>query len=374
MILQKYIFKDIVRVQFVCFIVLFTVFLCQTVIKLLSRAASGSIPVKVVSELVLYSMPSVAYILLPMTLYVGIIVSLSRMSSDSEMVVMKSVGLSGFSFMKICSLVALISATLTAINSLYLLPHATYEQKLLSQTSKSNPNYLPIESGKFSNFGDYTIYIQKVDTEDVSKHLERVFVVKNIYSLSIKGKISEFISANKGYLKIDPQERQWLVLEKGSIYRNDPKTGSLETSQFRLIEIPIPSEKKRKLEESNFQSMMTSDLLKSDNVKAKIELQWRIAPIFACFIFAFIAVPLSMINPRQGRFARLGPAILLFVCYYLALLSFRNLLNSGKLSLYPGMYLVPLLFIVLVAIPLNLESPKIKFKKRRLNKQNKKGN
>ena len=82
-----------------------------------------------------------------------------------------------------------------------------------------------------------------------------------------------------------------------------------------------------------------------------------------------------MINPRQGRFARLGPAILLFVCYYLALLSFRNLLNSGTIPLYPGMYLVPLLFIILVAIPLNLESPKIKFKKRKqFNNKETKGN
>ena len=368
MILQKYIFKDIIRVQFVCFFVLFSVFLCQTLIKLLSRATSGSIPVKVVSELVLYSMPNIAYILLPMTLYVGIIVSLSRMSSDSEMVVMKSVGLSGFSFMKICSIVALISSVLTAINSLYLLPHATYEQKVLSETSKSNPNYLPIESGKFSNFGDYTIYIQKVDTDDANKNLEQVFVVKNIYSLN-KGKISEFICSDKGYLKIDHQKKQWIVLEKGSIYRNNYKTGSLEKSQFRLIEIPIPTEEKVEYDESNFKGTSTSELLKSDNIKAKIELQWRIAPIFACFIFAFIAVPLSMINPRQGRFARLGPAILLFVCYYLALLSFRNLLNSGKLPLYPGMYLVPLLFIILVAIPLNLESPKIKFKKRKMLKK-----
>lgn len=103
--------------------------LCQTVIKLLGQASSGSVPVNILSELVLYSMPSVGFILLPMTLYVGIIVSLSRMSSDSEMVVMKSIGISGVTFMKIGLLLALITATFTAVNCLYLMPKATYEQK-----------------------------------------------------------------------------------------------------------------------------------------------------------------------------------------------------------------------------------------------------
>lgn len=83
MILTKYIFKEIFKTQMICFIVLFSVFMCQTVIKLLSKASAGTMPVDVVSEMVLYSMPSVGFILLPLTLYVGIIIALSRMSSDS---------------------------------------------------------------------------------------------------------------------------------------------------------------------------------------------------------------------------------------------------------------------------------------------------
>ena len=65
-----------------------------------------------------------------------------------------------------------------------------------------------------------------------------------------------------------------------------------------------------------------------------------------------------MINPRQGKFARLGPAILLFVSYYLALLSIRNLLNSEKIPLYPGMYIVPVIYLLFVAVPLNIDMKK----------------
>ena len=66
-----------------------------------------------------------------------------------------------------------------------------------------------------------------------------------------------------------------------------------------------------------------------------------------------IAVPLSMVNPRQGRFARLGPAMFIFVFYFLILLLIRNILNSGSMWLYPGMYIVPIGFLLFVVIPIN---------------------
>ena len=77
--------------------------------------------------------------------------------------------------------------------------------------------------------------------------------------------------------------------------------------------------------------------------------------VYGVLIFAIIAIPLSMVNPRQGKFARLGPAIILFVCYYLALIGMRNIVNSGKIPIYPGLYLVPIVFFIFVAVPLNIE-------------------
>ena len=73
-----------------------------------------------------------------------------------------------------------------------------------------------------------------------------------------------------------------------------------------------------------------------------------------------MAVPLSMVNPRQGRFARLMPAILIYAAYYLFLMSVRNFINTGVFGIFPGLYIVPLLFLLLVAIPLNLPKSHIK--------------
>ena len=87
----------------------------------------------------------------------------------------------------------------------------------------------------------------------------------------------------------------------------------------------------------------------TDDMKWHKFFAW--AAVF-CFIMTMVAVPLGLINPRQGRFARLGPAILLYISYYMLILGFRNMMNSGIMWMYPGLYSVPLIFLLFVALPL----------------------
>ena len=355
MILKTYIFKDIIKVQMVTMLVLISVFTSQSAINYLGQASAGSIPMDVVPNMVLYSLPSLGYILIPMTLYIGIIVSLSRMSSDSEMVVLRSVGISAISISKICLILAVISGVLTCINTLYLMPWATAEQKILSETAQNNPRYLPIESGKFTDFGDYTIYIQEVDGNDDEKQMGQVFIMNNV-KFKHDNKFNHlFLTSESGHMMVDSSGFRWVVLEKGIAYRILNPELTVEKVDFTTLSVPVPIAGESKVDNESLQSLATSELLHMDTKAAGIELQWRIAPIFACFIVALMAVPLSMINPRQGKFARLGPAIILFVSYYMAILSMRNLLNTDVIPLYPGMYLVPFIFGLCVLIPLNMD-------------------
>ena len=109
--------------------------------------------------------------------------------------------------------------------------------------------------------------------------------------------------------------------------------------------------------------MTTPELFMSAELEAQVEAQWRISPILATLILSMVAVPLSMVNPRQGRFARLMPAILIYAAYYMFLLSLRNLMLTSTLPLWPGLLVVPVFFLLFVAIPLNL--PKSHLKKMR---------
>lgn len=61
------------------------------------------------------------------------------------------------------------------------------------------------------------------------------------------------------------------------------------------------------------------------------------------------------VNPRQGRYAKLLPAILLYLSYFLLLSAARSAIDSGRLPHWPGMFLVPLVYLLLIGLPLNLQ-------------------
>ena len=368
MILTSYVFKDIVKNQIVVFGVVFAIFMCQSVIKILGQASSGDLPAGVVVEMVWYSMPTFGFLLIPLTLFVGIIMSLARMSSDSEMVVMKSIGISGFDFMKIALIISIFSAIFCGFNCLYFQPEAAAAQKKITDNSQNNPQYLPIESGKFTNLDDYTIYIQQVKNKKKDKDLNQIYIVSSMKTMIESKFETSFLAASGGYLKYDENGDQWLVLDKGQAYRTKGIDPQLKRVKFSTMNIPVNFEETEDQSDIDMRVTPTSDLIKSDDFKAKVELQWRISPIIACFILAMIAVPLSMVNPRQGRFARLGPAMFIFVFYFLILLLIRNILNSGSMWLYPGMYIVPIGFLLFVVIPLNIQKVGVVRKKKSASK------
>ena len=59
----------------------------------------------------------------------------------------------------------------------------------------------------------------------------------------------------------------------------------------------------------------------------------------------------------SGRYAKLLPAILLYLSYFLLLSAARSAIDSGRLPHWPGMFLVPLVYLLLIGLPLNLQAP-----------------
>jgi lipopolysaccharide export system permease protein len=76
------------------------------------------------------------------------------------------------------------------------------------------------------------------------------------------------------------------------------------------------------------------------------ELQWRISVILLIPVLTLIAVPLSKVDPRHGRFARLVPAALLFGLYFMLLQVSRDALEGGGLPAVVGLWWVHILFVL----------------------------
>ena len=355
MIIQKYIFKEIFKVQLVTFSVLLSVFLCQSIIRYVGRAATGETPSDVVFSMVLYSVPSICYLMLPLSLFVAIISAVGRVCSDSEMVVMRSSGFSEYAVLKIALILAVLTSIAAACNSLYLMPEAARAQQSLKLAAQNNPRYLPIESGRFVNFqsGDnrYVIYIEKVEGRSARNEREmgNLYVMSNTFSND-----SSFTASVSGHVSSDAEGYQWLNLGKGNRYERDSAHNAYRSISFGSFKLPVGFDNTSEDDNSEVSMLSTRTLMNSDDAQYSLELQWRMAPIFAVIILTMIAVPLSMVNPRQGRFSRLWQAILIYASYYLLLLAFRNMINAGRMWVTPGLYLVPVIFFIVAAIPLNM--------------------
>jgi lipopolysaccharide export system permease protein len=90
----------------------------------------------------------------------------------------------------------------------------------------------------------------------------------------------------------------------------------------------------------------TLDLLDIGTIEAKAELQWRLAIPLSLPFLVLIAVPLSAVDPRQGRFGKMLPALLLYLGYFLLLLASRRVMEDGKLPSFVGLWWVHLVMLV----------------------------
>ena len=358
MLLDKYVFRELVKSQCVVLRVLVAIFAGQSIVRLMTEASLGNMPPRLITLFMLYSLPEFLIFLFPLTLYVAIIITLGRICSDSEMVVMRCVGYSPTRIMMVAQTLALVSVIIVSFISLDLVSRAANARYELEQQATTNPEFLPIDSGRFVTLGNFNIYVEDVRNRGIDdRDISNIYVIEMD---SYSNRTSSITAARDGHLVLDQDGVRWLELNDGRRYEI-ARDGSYYKLQFEKFRAPLSgniTEETR--ERREISRMSTRELLLSPDKREQVEAQWRFSPIFATFVLCMVAVPLSMVNPRQGRFARLMPAIVIYVAYYLFLMSLRNLILTDTIPLYPGLYVVPLVFLLFVAIPLNLPKSYIK--------------
>lgn len=343
------------KAQLIVLVVLVGIFVGQSIVSLITDAAVGSIPPSLILQFLLISLPRFLVYLLPLTMYVAIIIALGRFCSDSEMIAMRAVGYSPKRLMMVTLIGAVITAIVVGYVGVDLQVRAANEQYNLEQKASNNPEFLPIESGRFVNFGNYDIYIEDVKNKDQNNKQ-----INNIYVIEDRSGNLSITAAKEGHLEVDADGVKWLVLNDGRRFDIRQNEG-YRRAQFENFRAPVSGNVTEESRSANdISRKSTLELLQSTNQREQVEVQWRVAPIFATIVLCMVAVPLSMVNPRQGRFARLMPAILIYIAYYMFLLSLRNLVITNSFPLYPGLYIVPILFLLFVAIPLNIPKAQLK--------------
>jgi len=356
MIIFRYLLKEVAKTQFAVFIVLMTIFISNQFVKILDDAAEGGIPGQLVMIFIGLKIPGLAGMILPLSFFLGILLAYGRIYADNEMTVLHACGVSEWYVVRVTLILALITTMFTGLFTLYLSPMAVEYEYQVREKLATDSGLSSLVAGRFQTTGNKKAVVFIHDKNRKDNSFEKVFLAqlpdKNASQASIIN--SSLVYAKKGEVIEEATGSQRLVLTDGTRYQKDVENNEFRQVAFAKYYIQIQDQKvehkRRKLG-----AVPTSDLFKKPLAEYQAEIHWRIAFPLSCLILTLVAVPLSAVNPRQGKFAKFMPALLFYLGYYLLLTSAFSALESGVLPSIVGMWPVHL-FALFVGISLLIKS------------------
>jgi lipopolysaccharide export system permease protein len=279
----------------------------------------------------------------------AILLAYGRMYMDSEMVVLSACGMSHWQLLRMTLAPALLVAASVALFSFWLSPLGAQltERTLAEQRNRSE--FESLQEGRFQAIGQGRImtYVERVANDN--KRLEQVFVAQQD-----AGATASIVVADTGEqaFKSDFGQR-YLVLHKGYRYEGQPGTSTFTITSFNEWGRYLPPSNSMAELESKSDARSTLELLAADDLESQAALQWRISMPLMVLIATLLAVPLSKTNPRQGRYLKMLPAILIYIFYLSFLINARSAITSGALSPWLGVWVVHMPFLLVALLMLN---------------------
>jgi lipopolysaccharide export system permease protein len=321
-ILGRYILREVILAWLLVTGVLLVILLAYQVVGVLERAAANQFPPGVVLELVWLGALQYLSILLPVGLLLGVVLAFGRLYADSEMAAALACGAGPANVYLPVVLLALLVAAGLAWLTLVLAPQATEQALSLRQQAVRAGQFAPIAAGKFRAFGGGTavVYAQSVNPDGT---LHNVFVERNhgaIVQVALAERARHSVTAD-GLTHI-------LTLYDGERFEGVPGSAEFRIVRFAEhtvpVQVPASADVVRTLE-----ALPTATLLASAKPGERAELHWRLAMPLMCVVLALVAVPLARLKPRQGRYARVWLAVLIYLLY-------SNLISVGKVWIARG--------------------------------------
>jgi lipopolysaccharide export system permease protein len=339
MIIFRYLLKEVAKTQLAVFFVLMTIFISQKFVAILGDAAEGGLPGHMVMLFIALKIPDLAGMMLPLSMFLGILLAYSRIYADSEMTILHACGISEWYVVRITIIVSLVTAFITGIFTLYLSPIAVEHELQIKEKLAADSGLSSLIAGRFQKTGNNKAVVFIHDKERKNNMLSKIFVAqlpddKHSHDSIIN---SSLVYAAQGKVEEQESGSQRLILEKGIRYQKDSQSGEFRSVAFNKYYIQI-QDKKVEHKRSKISALPTLDLFNYDKPEYKATIHWRLAFPIAAIVLTFIAVPLSSVNPRQGKYAKLLPAILLFLGYFLMLSAMLSGLEKGIISNKIGLW------------------------------------
>ena len=318
--------------------VLTAIFTTYSMTRFLDKAADGLLHTSEVLQLTALKSVIAQEVLIPVSLFVALVIALGRLYSDWEMTALRSFG---FAELRILTPIMAVAASLALVVGLFSLvgrPWAYDQLYRLEVEAEATSDLDRIKPGRFYFYDEdaRTVFIEEVPAEGNQ--------ITGLFIRSLDGEDVEIISAPQGTVReFVTEESHELDLEDAQIFKRSD-TGSDFLGVFKRLRILVPVGAVQSIGYRE-KSQNSFVLRESDAPVDQAEYQWRWSTAASTMLLALLAVPLGRSRPRQGRFARLTLAVVIYAVYFNALGIGRTWVEQGTAE---TLWWVPLTFALAI--------------------------
>ncbi len=301
--------REFASLGLLVFSLLLGIVVLSQLIRLLSDAVSGVLTAEGVPVLMGFAALNYLPVLLSLSLFLSVLLTLSRCYRDSEMVVWFSSGIGLTRWIVPVLWYALPIVAVIALLSLVLSPWAQTKAEEYRQRLSNQEDVSAVTPGVFreSGTGDRVYFIEKADPG--RNHIGNIFV-----QASMNRKI-DTVAAQEGHQETAANGDHFLVLTNGTRYEGVPGEADFKVVQFERYAMRIETEEATDKAVPRLQARSTLDLLLQADSWSISELEWRVGLPLSALELGLLAIPLSFVNPRAGRSFNLILALVVYLIY-----------------------------------------------------------
>jgi len=319
---QRYVLREVVQTWLAVTGVLVAILVSNQLSRVLGQAADNQYGRGVVFDLIALGTVMYLSVIVPVGLLLAMVLTLGRMYHDSEMAALQACGFGPSRLLAPLFCFAAVIAVGLGWLAFEQVPRADSQVQLLRQSALKEAEFGQLDAGRFRAFsgGDAVFYAERVDQEGV---LHNVFVQREN-----AGRIEVALAETATYSKASSDSMHLVTLFNGRRYEGVPGKDDFRVIEFREHGIPISTPQDIR-SSSDPDTKPTRLLWGSSDPSDIAQLQFRASTPLMALVLTLVAVPLSKLRPRQGRYTQVGFAL---VVYYI----YSNLLSASKIWVEKG--------------------------------------
>ena len=343
MVFRRSLVRELTATAVGLFLILLGILFTNLVLRLLARAAGGTIAPEAILALLGFNAVFYFNILFSVALFVTVLLTLSRWYRDSEMVVWFTSGQGLTAWLRPILLFATPFLLAIFVLSLWLSPWAERRRLEYEHQVESREEVALLTPGLFKEFrqAHLVVFIESINSFDNTIH--------NIFLHSTENGKDVTTVAKSGHLEEAPNGDQFIVLEDGRRYEGQPGTAEFRTIGFERLGRRIEPAEVR-AGPLSVKALPTDVLIASGGAVERAELFWRLSVPISAVVLVLLAIPLSYVNPRMGRSFNLISAAFMYMVYNNCINFAQSVIAQGKLSVTGGLIITHSIAIAVVIV------------------------